>query len=200
MEERNQSTSSKVKETLTVIFMVAVAFAVGTFLTRCSAPGPNPLVGVSVKEAPINPVVKNEEKVDVPVSNGTVRVYPSDVKASLALPAPVIADDRAHPIASIRLSASETPREVTAVLNDATGETVVYTADVATPVFALENRGSFGVDFGIKPDRDSGVPTPAARINLRQDIVQTKAIHWGASASVYSDGDYFVGLGGQLRW
>lgn len=85
---------------------------------------------------------------------------------------------------------------VTQTLDVTTGETEVFIASAPAPWFTTEHRGSINLDYGYKAHS----PNPVGRLNIREDLVQIKDIHLGVSASAYTDGDYFVGIGGSYRW
>jgi hypothetical protein len=148
--------------------------------------------------ATVNPEVKHEEKIDVPLSTpkATVKAYTPKGKAMLQLPRSVIEDTTSAVMDSSIVSSSEKRQVVTQVLDTSTGETTTYITQAPDPWLSFENRGQVSVDVGIR----RGSTEPVTRINLRQDLVQTKSVHWGVSASAYTDGDYFVGVGGSYRW
>lgn len=149
-----------------------------------------------MKEATTSPILKKEAKIDTPISTGTVKTYKPSVKATLPLPAAVTQDDGKQVTASSVVPSKETRQTVTQVIDLRTGETESYVSDSGTPWVSLENRGSVTLDYGYKRNESS----PVGRLNVHQDLVQIKRLHLGVSASAYSDGDYFVGIGGSYRW
>lgn len=148
--------------------------------------------------AQVNPVVKHEEKVEVPIvtPRKTVKVYPPAAKGLIKLPAEVLGDDSKYVTTTSSIPRTENGQVVTTVLDVTTGETNAYVAQKSSPWFALEHRGYAAVDYGFKRNSSN----PVLRLNVREDLVQIKGIHLGLTGSLHSDGDYFVGAGGEYRW
>lgn len=148
--------------------------------------------------AQINPTLKKEAKVDTPLKTPatTVKTYSSGSKGLIKLPPEVIGDDNKFLTSSSVVPSTEKRQVVSTVLDVTTGETEAYVASQASPWFALENRGQVTLDYGYKRNNSS----PVSRLNVRQDLVEIKGIHLGVTGSVFSDGDYFVGVGGSYRW
>lgn len=148
--------------------------------------------------AQVNPVVKHEEKVEVPIvtPRKTVKVYPAAAKGLIKLPAEVLGDDSKYVTTTSSIPRTENGQVVTTVLDVTTGETSAYVAPKSSPWFALEHRGYAAVDYGFKRNSSN----PVLRLNVREDLVQIKGIHLGITGSLHSDGDYFVGAGGEYRW
>lgn len=148
--------------------------------------------------AQVNPVVKHEEKVEVPIETPkkTLRVYPQEAKKKLSLPSEALSNAKMHLTDSSVIKSTERPVEVSQFLDTTTGETKTYVTTIPTPWFALEHRGYAAVDYGFKRNSSN----PVLRLNVREDLVQIKGIHLGITGSLHSDGDYFVGAGGEYRW
>jgi hypothetical protein len=179
-------------------YVVGVALlGLALFMRGCTPPTPAPAASV-VSEAIINPAVIEEKKVDTPLLSPrkTVRTYGAAAKGLITLPKTVAEDDNKLVTDSVQLQPSEKRQVVTQVLDIGTGETVSYTHTLPDPWLALEDRGAISLDYGFK----RGSTTPVGRINLRQDFLQVKSLHVGVTGSMYSDGDYFVGVGGSYRW
>jgi hypothetical protein len=153
---------------------------------------------VTPQIATVNPEVKHEEKIDVPVKTpkATIKAYSSKVKAGIVLPKNVLDSADSVLLESSTVAASEKRQVVSTVVDVTTGEATTYVSVAPEPWLSFENRGAVSVDYGFK----RGLSEPVTRINVRQDLVQTKSVHWGVSASAYTDGDYFVGVGGSYRW
>lgn len=153
---------------------------------------------VTPQIATVNPEVKHEEKIDVPLTTPkkTIKAYTSKGKAMLQLPRSVVEDSTSAVTDSSIVISSEKRQVVTQVIDTNTGETTTYISKAPDPWLSFENRGQISVDVGVR----RGGLEPVTRINVRQDLVQTKSVHWGISASAYTDGDYFVGVGGSYRW
>lgn len=190
-------TKDQVKAWQGLIGLVVGAIIASCFmLTQCSPPAPAPAATPVL--AKVNPEVKREVKVDTPLRtpSKSVKAYPASVKNKLVLPKEVLDDEAAQVLDSTELASSEKRQIVSTILDTETGATTSYVTAAPSPWLALEDRGQLSLDYGIK----RGSREPVARLNLRQDVLQIKRLHLGASASAYSDGDYFVGIGGSIRW
>ncbi len=152
----------------------------------------------AIEAAQVNPEVIKEKKVEVTLASpaNTLRVYKPTGKALIALPKETLGDANKYVTSSSVIPSKEKRTVVTQVLDVTTGETEAFISEAPQPWVALENRGQLSVDYGYK----SGNSNPVGRINLRQDVVQLKSLHLGVSLSGYTDGDYFAGVGGGIRW
>lgn len=153
---------------------------------------------VPVVLAQINPEVIKEVKVDVPLKTptSTIKAYKPAVKNTIPLPAAVLGDVDKYVTSSVSVDGSEKRKVVSTVIDVATGESTTYIAPVPSPWFSFEHRGYAALDYGFKRNSSN----PVARLNVREDLVQIKEIHLGLTGSIHSDGDYFVGMGGEYRW
>ncbi|OAM52911.1 hypothetical protein A7981_05600 [Methylovorus sp. MM2] len=179
---------------------IAVASLAFLVMTQCNHPLPAPTATPQI--AIVNPEVKHAKTIDVPLTtpNRTIKAYSSEAKANIALPKDVLDDAAKSVTSSSILSSSESRQVVTSVLDTQTGTTTAYVSSAADPWFATETRGQFTIDYGFKRGTQGLGVSPVGRANYRLDLIQTKRIHWGLSASAYTDGDAFVGVGGSYRW
>lgn len=182
-----------------------IGIALGLFLWfHYVKPYLNPAPEVNTEmavPAPKADEVKHEDKVEVtlPQSKGkspTIKAYPSPVKGLIKLPREVILDTQQVVTDSSKVKSSERPTSVTQVLDINTGETKTYLLLEPTPWFEVENRGNASLSYGIKRNTTGAV----GRLNIHEDLFQIKGIHLGGDASLYSDGDYFIGAGASYRW
>jgi len=97
-------------------------------------------------------------------------------------------------LATGQLDAEERPYTLSSVLDRRTGETQVYAVADPLPVFSLSDRGSMGVFYGVKGG------DPVFRATLSQEVFRVKAVRAGATASLDSDGEWFAGLGAEVKW
>lgn len=149
--------------------------------------------------AAVAPEVKKAQRVSVtlPVP---VKAYAPGIKGTLKLPDSIVADQNQHVIAAARVRSSDRPQTVTTVLDAATGESRAYVKEEALPWLALDPHGEAGIYAGLK----NGERT--ARLEVRQGLVQIKAVHLGAIASLDQPlsgqikSDHFVGVGAWYRW
>lgn len=138
-------------------------------------------------------------KPTVTVSVQSVQAYPDAVKKKLNLSKSVAGDVKKKVVAASKIAASYHPHTVTTLLDTGTGQFETYVRTDPLPWVAFTSRGGAGVYYGMKNGEQ------AVRLQARQDLLQFKAIHVGAIASmesVMSTGqtDVFVGIGGEYRW
>lgn len=175
-------------DVLAVVALLAVIVAV--FNTQLQREVP--------KSAAVAPEVASVPKEEIPLKGLTVYAKPAKSKLGKAgaIPEAVVKDDRQSVVAASRVASSERPQTVTTTVNAETGVSDTYVVAAPRPWLATESRGELSLDYGYKRN----ALAPVGRINIRQDVLQIKALHLGLSASGYSDGDYFVGAGVSYRW
>jgi hypothetical protein len=180
-----------------LILLTLVAAVEYTSHTYHKYTGKN-LIPTPVVIAKVAPQIKSTDKVEVALETPTktIRVYPSGSKAKVKLPPEAIENANIKLTDSTVIKSSESPVQVSQVLDISTGETETYVQEVPKPWVALENRGAASIDYGFKRNNSNSV----LRLNVRGNLVQLKGIHLGLSGSIYSDGDYFVGVGGEYKW
>ena len=125
-----------------------------------------------------------------------VKVYAGGkaVKQKLSLPQAVIDAESQRVLASSKIAASEHPSTVTTVIDASTGESQTFVRTDPLPWVAYSSKGAVGLYYGIKRGGQ------AARLQIRQDFLQVKALRAGVLASVDSDGQAFAGVGVEYRW
>ena len=145
-----------------------------------------------------SPQVINETKQEVTLATPqkTLKVYKDSIKGSLSLPKAAVHNANIKLTDSSVIKGSERDTQVNQVLDISTGETQTYVTELPTPWLSFESKGAASVDYGFK----RGSTQAVGRLNVRQDLVQIKEIHLGVSGSVYTDGDYFAGIGMEYRW
>ncbi len=149
--------------------------------------------------ATIAPEVKSDPKISTPIRGATVKTFTDGSKVKLRLPADVLANDNVHVIQASRVRADDHPQTVTTVLNTETGESQTYVKEEPLPWTALDPHGEAGIYYGIKNGER------AVRAEVRQGLVQIKAVHVQAIASIDQatgpvSADYFAGVGAVYRW
>jgi len=175
------------------LFLLTLALAGGVYL---SSKAPEK-AGEVVVATPAKEVTK-VEKVELPVKKITVYKTTPTLKKKLSLPKPVIDNDAESILASSKIPAGERAKTVTTVINTETGFSETYVRTDPLPWLAFESRGEAGMYYGIKNGQ------PAARLQVRQDFIQVKALHVGVigSVDIAAGGkpDYFVGVGVSYKW
>lgn len=162
------------------------------FLHRHDAP-----VGVP-QVATVAPAVA--EVTTEPVQSAPVIVYRAPAKAKLKLPDAVQSNVNQHVLASSTIAADDHPHTLTTVLDTATGQATTYDTLEPLPWLAIDTHGEAGMYYGLKDGH------AAIRAEIRQNLLQIKAVHVQGIASVdqYLSGpisaDYFAGIGLAYRW
>jgi hypothetical protein len=168
--------------------------SVGVFLWAWAAwmnPKPPP-VGVFVPAPPAKEVI-NVPKIDVPTK--TIKAYPKLAKAKMGLPPAEQQDDNMYLVSATKLSADLHPRTVVSVLDIKTGEVKQEVRVDPYPWIAAEQTGEVRFDYGVKSDGQR-----VGRLSLRENLVQIKALHFGVSATLDTDGAAFAGVGVGYKW
>lgn len=178
-----------------VLALVVIALLFGGPLTAWVASLVRPAVpAAAAVPAPVAPALADAEPQWI-VPPRPVRVYAPAAKKALALPAPVQADSAKHVLQAARLAADDSPREVTAVLDEQSGETELLVRELPRPWLDLTPRGEVGVFAGIRNGHE-----PVVRLTARQQVLQVKAVRIGVVGSLDvpmsgGDIDSYVGVG-----
>lgn len=173
-----------------LILGVMVAVACGLFVGYFWR-GPC-TTSMPIMPATLAPELKSTEK--TVIAPPVVRVYAPAAKARLKLPAATQADAAVHVVTASRVPADERPHTVITLLDERTGEAETISRTDPLPWLAPDTRGEFGVSYGIR----NGVTV--GRLSLRQDVLQIKSVHLGATANLDTDGQWFAGVGAWYRW
>lgn len=154
-------------------------------------PHPAP-VGTTVLAKPAQEL-RNKPKTELHPEK--VQAYAPPVKKDLGLPADVQDDPNKYVLGSAKLPADTHPHTVTTVIDAKSGNAQIFYRRDPLPWLTAEQTGEIRLDYGFK----NGF-TKTARLSLRDDLVQIKAIHLGLNAAVDGDRDWFVGVGIGYRW
>lgn len=164
--------------------VIVAALALWTFWPR-----EKPEVNVAAPLPPAKEVRTVEKIIERPK---LVYVYPDKVKGSLGLPDQVKDDASQKVTATGKLKAEERDYTLSAVLDTVTGDSQVYARPDPLPWIGPGRQGAVGIAYGMK----NGEPT--GRLYARHDLLQIKALHAGAGATLDHDGDWFAG--GYVEW
>lgn len=123
-----------------------------------------------------------------------VVTFRPEVKKKLKLPKPVQDNPQQHVVAATRIEVDEDrPVEVSAVIDEHTGETTLYERELPTPLFAWSSKATVGAYIGIKED---GQPTIRAIASREIARVKGLAISGIGMADISAGGiGGFVGIG-----
>lgn len=154
-------------------------------------PSPTPVGSTVVAQKA--PELKKVKRKDI--APPKVPVYEPPAKTRLDLPADIQYDPDKYVLDSVKLPNDTHPHTVTTVIDAKTGEVQTFDRRDPLPWFEPEQTGEVRLDYGFK----AGQPM-TARLTLREDLLQVKALHAGVNASLDSDGQYFVGAGVGWKW
>ena len=124
----------------------------------------------------------------VPVS-GTVNVIPDPAKKKLKLPDNVQRDPNAVVIGATSLPASDAPSTFITFWDPTTGDVSGQVRKDPLPWLAAESRWYARLGAGAKTR--SGT---VGQLAVGGNVVQMKALHVGASAEIFTDGDAYAGV------
>lgn len=124
-----------------------------------------------------------------------VQAYAPPAKKKLDLPADVQDDPNKYVLDSVKLPNDTHPHTITTVIDATTGEVQTFDRRDPLPWFRPEQTGEVRIDYGIK----NGM-AKVARLTVREDLLQVKALHAGIHATLDTDGQYFLGGGVGWRW
>ncbi|HQS59714.1 MAG: hypothetical protein B7Y56_02950 [Gallionellales bacterium 35-53-114] len=124
-----------------------------------------------------------------------VKVYAHRAKQKLNLPEEIHTDPNLYVLQSTRLPNDTHPATVTTLIDQHTGQVQTIVRREPLPWFATEHTGEARIDVGIKSTTGT-----IARLTLREDLLQVKALHAGINASLDTDGQLFAGIGIGFKW
>lgn len=129
-----------------------------------------------------------------------VKVFEDKTKFALKLPDAIVKNEDEHVLAATQVKGSTRPQTVTTVIDEKTGESQTFVKTDPYPWLALENRGEVRMSYGY---RYSGLGQPVkaiGRLSFHYDAIRVKALTFGPSATIDTDGQAFVGVGVAYRW
>ena len=155
--------------------------------------------------APVSvPVIATQSKPVEHVGTETIqtplKVYKPEAKKRLNLEKSLQEDASKHVAASSTIKPDNHPHTVSTVIDDKTGDVTTYDTREPLPWIAVDNHGEAGVAYGIRDGQ------PTVRLELRQNLVDVKAVKLGVQASIdqpmagIGSTSYFVGVGLAYRW
>lgn len=134
-----------------------------------------------------------ETKVDLQPS-APIKAYKPRVKAKLDLPTEVQDSPTQHVIATGHLNAEERPYTFTAVLNEETSDTTIYTRADPLPWLGLSRHGAIGIGYGFKDGAQ------VSWIAARQDLLRSKSWYLQVNGAAFTDQSYYAGATIEYRW
>lgn len=171
-------------QTIALAAVIVAGLALWTFWPREKPP-----VNVA---APLPPAAEVRTVKQIVVQPKLVYVYPDEVKAKLGLIEEIAKDPDKKVTATGKLKAEERDYTLSAVLDTETGESQVFARPDPLPWIGPGRQGAVGLAYGLKNGE------PMGRLYARHDLVQVKALHAGAAATLDQDGEWFAG--GYVEW
>lgn len=146
------------------------------------------------------PIVKGRPKTSVALKKG-IEVYKgATIKKDAKLPDAIQKDEKEQVVASSQVRADLHPQTITTVVDTETGKTQTFTKIDAYPWLAWEPRGSLGLAYGLKYQSFDHGSHQVGRLQGTYDLVRIKAFTVGATATLDTDRDAFVGVAATYRW
>jgi len=177
---------NKYVNTVAVLLLLILAYA--AYQNRV----PEPSTTVDGRMAP-----EVRKEVTQPLIVETVEVYKPVVKTKLKLPKVIIEDDNKHVVAATKIKADERPRTITTVVDQTTGYFSTYERTDPLPWLSVNTRTHIGAYYGLKNLEQ------VVRVQVNQELLQTKALHIEAVISVdlgAGKPDTFIGIGGRVSF
>jgi hypothetical protein len=166
------------------MMLVSVAAFFGGYVTALlmSRPAPPSETGVSKPLPPAIEAPKDEKKCK------TVIVYRD---RPIKLPE---AKQTEHTTATARLEAEERPYTLSSTWDEQSGESRIWAQPEPLPLFSLSDKGHYGLHYGVKGG------DPVIRASLSQEVFKVKDARAGVNATIDSDGQWFAGIGVEVRY
>ena len=176
---------------LLMVLSLVLAAGLGISLYFHFRPVPMP-PGIHMPASPA-PELKREETVPVLVAE-PVQVYRPAVKKKLKLSKAIVDDAAQHVVASSKTANDERQHTITTTLDTTTGQFTSYDRVEPLPWGAVNTKTEIGLFYGLRGGE------PIARLQGQQTLLQIKAVRLGATATLDSDGETFIGIGAWARW
>jgi hypothetical protein len=123
-----------------------------------------------------------------------VKVYKPAAKKKLDLPADIQANEDLHVVSSVKTANDERQHTITTLLNKSTNEFTTLDRVDPHPWLAVNTKTEIGLMYGLKGGDQ------IIRLQGQQTLLQIKAVRVGATATLDSDGESFIGIGAWARW
>lgn len=136
--------------------------------------------------------IASEEKKPMPCK--TMLVYPDKAKQQLNLPAPIVADVNKQVTASTVTPGNEHAHTVTAVTDLGTGDTELLVKEEPLPWFSLKRSGEASIAYGFRQMK------PSTQFEATEYLAHIKALNFGITGQVESQGSAYVGMVMSVDW
>jgi hypothetical protein len=153
------------------------------------------------KPAPVgqwNAAKPSTQVAEVPKESLTCKpvvVYAKPAKQKLTLPPSVQADANKYVLSANQVKPDLHPQTLTTIYDAETGQTDTLVRRDPYPWLAAEQTGEIWLGYGVK---NGGVRV--GMMSVTEELLQVKALHFGVSGSVLTDGSVFATIGAGYRW
>ncbi|MEK6849143.1 MAG: hypothetical protein AABY01_01085 [Nanoarchaeota archaeon] len=144
---------------------------------------------------PTTPAPQIRDVPHVDIKPPKVRAFAPKAKNKLDLPQDIKDDPDKYVLTSSLLPSDRSPVTFTTVIDAKTGDVQMFERHEPTPWLAVEQAGELRLDYGIKNGFER-----VARLTMRGELLQVKALHLGVHATLDTDGAWFAGAGVGWRW
>ena len=171
--------------------VVLAALAACALIIWAPWDSPSGPIGVSV---PAKVAKEVKKAVKVTIKPKQIKVFRPSLKMDLNLPSEVQHNEAIHVVAAAKVPADEHPHTLTTTINETTGEAQSFDRREPLPWLGRDVHGELGIYYGVKDGKPDG------RLSIEQKLIQIKAVHLGAQATLDQDGTWFAGIGAAYRW
>lgn len=145
------------------------------------------------------PAVKKQPTKQVTIK-APVTAFVGKTKANLKYSGKFLEDDNEQVIAANQVKGSDRPQTVSTVVNTETGAVTTFVKTDPYPWLSFEPRGELKLSYGYKFKAALPQAERVTRLQLNYDVIRVKALTVGATATIDTDRDAFVGASVSYRW
>lgn len=128
-----------------------------------------------------------------------IKVHKHKKKKKVYLPKKIQEDESLHLTAAARVAPDDHTHTVSALFDSNLKTIKLFDAREPLPWLAFGGEKFVSAYYGLK-DQDQGDPETVGRFGFGMDLVRIKALKFGGSIQVDTDGDYFLAVGGRVTW
>jgi len=136
--------------------------------------------------------VKGGPKIEI--TPRKVKASAPKIKRELGLPATIQADESQHVLATGRLTTTDRPYTLSAVLDAETGDAVIHARADPLPWLAPANQTALAIGYVVKDDG------AAWRLKARRDLIRSKEVFAYVEGQIDGDAEKSAGVFAEWRF
>lgn len=181
--------------TAPVVLTAAVGITGGALAYKAFGPDHSGLTpeGPKAPQQVIVPAVKDTERVTL---KAPAVVLKATVKAKTAIMPGLKLNTAEHLVSTAKVKSSDNPTEVSAVINEDSGEVTTVVTELPKPWFETSSKTELFAEYGVK----NAKPAPVLRLGINQELFKIKGLTFGTTAQVDSTGETFAGARLSVRF